>query len=89
MVDHPKVVGRRLKSLREALDFKTQVAFAEEIGVEKNTYNPWEKGTRQLTFEGALLIRKRFGIPLDYLYFGEPGGLPVRLYKRLAELEAA
>ena len=89
MVDHPKVIGRRLKGLRAALEIKTQTAFAAEIGVDKSTYNPWETGARPLTFEGALLIRRRFGIPLDYLYFGDHGGLPVRVHQRLAELDAA
>lgn len=71
MIDPPSVIGSRLKALREAVGCKTQVAFAKSIGVEKNTYNPWEKGLRPLTFEGALLIRKRYRVPLDYLFFGE------------------
>ena len=71
MIDPPSIIGPRLKALRTAVGCKTQVAFAKEIGVEKNTYNPWEKGERPLTFEGALLIRKRYRVPLDYLFFGE------------------
>jgi len=89
MVDPPKKIAERLKAVRLALEVKTQVAFAAEIGVEKNTYNPWEKGTRSLTFEGACLIRRRYGVPLDYLFYGEPAGLPVWLHRRLAELQAA
>jgi DNA-binding XRE family transcriptional regulator len=89
MVDSPKVIGPRLKSLRLALDVPTQVEFAAQIGVEKNTYNPWEKGTRPLTFEGACLIRKRFKIPLDYLFFGEIGELPVRVHQRILRQNAA
>jgi transcriptional regulator with XRE-family HTH domain len=85
MIDPPKVVGKRLRSLRLALGFRTQVAFAKEIGVEKNTYNPWEKGSRSLTFEGALLIRKRFGIPLDYLFFGDADGLSVGISRKILE----
>lgn len=89
MVDPPRVIGPRLKALRKALDVPTQVEFAAQIGVEKNTYNPWEKGTRPLTFEGACLIRKRYRIPLDYLFFGEIGELPVRLHQRLVKQAAA
>lgn len=88
MIDPPKVIGPRLKALRQALEIGTQVAFAEAIGVEKNTYNPWEKGSRPLTFEGACLIRKKYDIPLDYLFFGRMDGLPdwvrVRLLKQVA-----
>lgn len=71
LIDPPEVIGPRLRRLRIALKVKTQFGFAQAIGVEKNTYNPWEKGTRPLTFEGALLIRKRYRIPLEYLFFGE------------------
>jgi transcriptional regulator with XRE-family HTH domain len=89
MVDPPKKIGERLKALRLALEVPTQMAFANEIGVEKNTYNPWEKGSRVLTFEGACLIRRRFGVPLDFLFFGEMGGLPVWLHRKLIDQRAA
>ena len=88
MIDPPKVIGPRLKALRRALEIETQVEFAHAIGIEKNTYNPWEKGSRPLTFEGACLIRKKYGIPLDYLFFGNMDGLPdwvrIRLLKQVA-----
>lgn len=84
MIDPAKTIGARLKALRLAVGCKTQVAFAKSIGVEKNTYNPWEKGERLLTFEGAILIRKRYRVPLDYLFFGEavdelPAGILTKL----------
>lgn len=71
MIDPPKVIGNRLKALREELGFKTQVAFAEKLGIDKSTYNPFEKGTRPLTFEVACLIRREWGIPVDWLFFGD------------------
>lgn len=84
MYDPPETIGPRLRALRIACGFKSQARFAREIGVERNTYNPWEKGKRALTFEGALLIRKRFHVPLDYLFFGDavdeiPAGILQRL----------
>lgn len=86
MIDPPEIIGPRLKALRLACECPTQQEFAEQIGVEKNTYNPWEKGTRPLTFEGALLIRKRYRIPLEYLFFGQFGEeLPSRIVKKLQE----
>jgi transcriptional regulator with XRE-family HTH domain len=86
MIDPPQVIGLRLKTLREACGFKLQKDFAAAIGVEKNTYNPWETGKRELTFEGALLIRRRFRVPLDYLFFGElVEEIPARILKRIQE----
>lgn len=75
-MDSREVIGARLRRLRLALEVKKQTDFAAEIGVEKSTYNPWETGKRTLTFEGACLIRKRYGIPLDYLFYGDHVGLP-------------
>lgn len=84
MIDDEKIIGKRLKALRLALGVKTQKAFAKEIGVEKNTYNPWETGKRPLTFEGACLIRKRYRIPLDYLFFGDAQDeLPLKVVNNL------
>jgi transcriptional regulator with XRE-family HTH domain len=89
MVDPQEVIGPRLRALRLALGIKTQKAFAEAIGVEKNTYNPWEKGTRPLTFEGACLIRKKFNIPLDYQFYGQLDGVPAWLRPQLLQQSAA
>lgn len=86
MIDAPEVIGARLKAIRLALEFKSQVAFAKALGVEKNTYNPWEKGTRPLTFEAACRIHNKFRIPLDYLFWGESAEeIPAKVYRRLNE----
>lgn len=86
MIDPPEVIGPRLKALRLALEFKTQNRFAEVIGVEKNTYNPWENGKRPLTFEAACAIRQKFGVPLDWLFYGaDPEKLPARIYQRIVD----
>ena len=85
MIDPPEIIAARLKALRLALDFRTQKAFADKLGIEKNTYNPFEKGTRELTFETACLIRKRFKIPVDYLFWGDTEDqLPQAVARRLA-----
>lgn len=71
MMDAPEIIGNRLKALRKELGFKTQVEFAERLGIDKSTYNPFETGTRPLTFETACLIRREFGISIDWLFFGD------------------
>jgi len=84
MIDPPEIIGQRLKALRLALECRTQTDFARKLGIEKNTYNPFEKGTRELTFETACLIRKRFKIPLDYLFWGDmEDQLPMAVSRRL------
>lgn len=86
MHDDATIIGPRLKELRLALGYKTQSAFADDLGLDKSTYNPWEKGNRPLTFEGACLIRKKFKIPLDYLFFGDAiDELPMRVVRNLGK----
>lgn len=90
MIDPPKVIGKRLENLRDALGFKTQVAFAAEIGVERNTYNGFKQGKRELTFETACLIRKKFKIPIDWLFWGDDDELPYHIKVKLeAKRQAA
>ncbi|WP_239629832.1 helix-turn-helix transcriptional regulator [Bradyrhizobium sp. I71] len=83
MIDDPKTIAKRLKNLREALGFDSQVAFAKELGIGRNTYNPFEKGTRELTFETACLIRAKFRIPIDWLFWGEDDELPYHIKVKL------
>jgi DNA-binding XRE family transcriptional regulator len=71
MMDPPHVIAARLKALRIELGFKTQVAFAEKLGIDKSTYNLYEKAKRPLTFETACLIRRGWGISIDWLFFGD------------------
>lgn len=86
VIDPPEIIGPRLKALREALGFKTQTKFAEQLGYTKTTYNPWEKGTRPLTFEAACVIRKHYGVPLDWMFFGaDAERLPAGVHKRLGK----
>lgn len=72
-MDSNDIIAARLKGLRKVLNIKHQSEFAKKLGIEKNTYNPFEKGTRPLTFETASLIRRRFGVPIDWLFFGDAG----------------
>ena len=81
-------IGGRLKRLRHHLGYKTQTAFAKVLEIEPNRLNQYERGTRFLTLEVALLIRERTSCPLDYLYFGDTHGLPAFL-RDLAHSEAA
>lgn len=86
MIDPPEIIGPRLEALRKAIGFETQQEFAKAIGVGKNTYNPWEKGTRPLTFDGACKIKKKYKIPLDYLFHGDYADeIPHKILKKLQD----
>jgi len=70
-MDSTDIIARRLIALRKELGFATQEAFAIELDMTKSTYNPFETGKRALTFEAACKIRRRFGVPVDWLFFGD------------------
>lgn len=65
-------ISNRLAALREKLGLD-QVDFAEALGIEKNTYNAYERGKRPLSIETAKKIRRRYGISVDWLLFGDIG----------------
>lgn len=71
-MDTDMEVANRLAALREKLGVD-QVAFAKALGIEKNTYNAYERGKRPLTIETAKKIRRRYGISVDWLLFGDLG----------------
>lgn len=71
-MDSDLEVSNRLAALREKLGLD-QVAFAKSLGIEKNTYNAYERGKRPLTIETAKKIRRRYGISVDWLLFGDIG----------------
>jgi DNA-binding XRE family transcriptional regulator len=78
----PKNTGRRLLRTREALEL-SQAEFCRQIGVERNLYNPFEKGRRRITIDVAMKISNRYGITLDWIYAGDPHALPSDLYHKL------
>ena len=77
-MDRNDIIAARLIALRKELGERegivggySQTEFADKIDLTKSTYNPFETGKRPLTFETACKIRRRFGIPVDYLFFGD------------------
>jgi transcriptional regulator with XRE-family HTH domain len=72
MQDSDEAVGRRIIALRKARGLQQQ-ELAEAIGVAGNTLNGYELGKRPLTMESARRIRRRFGVTIDWLMFGDMG----------------
>jgi hypothetical protein len=74
--------GARLRQLRRAFDFETSTAFAFFIGVEFQRWNAFENDF-PLSREVAFLLARKFGVSLDWLYFGRVDALPLELVRRL------
>ena len=80
-----EAIGSRLRMTREALGFKKQKEFAARADISPNTYNQWEKGKVYPDLQYAIRLRDEFGISLDWIYLGDPSGLPYQIARLLKE----
>ena len=78
MIDSAEIVGKRLKALRKRTEL-SQEKFGESIGLSQPRYAQYENGSRPLTLEAAAAVCAVHGVTLDWLYFGDQSGLPLRL----------
>ncbi|MCB9943477.1 MAG: helix-turn-helix transcriptional regulator [Geminicoccaceae bacterium] len=76
------VVGERLAATRRALEL-TQEQLAEQVGVSRGALGNWEQGTRLPDPATMLRLRQRYGVTLDWIYGGDPSGLPQRLASKI------
>jgi len=72
MIDPRETIVWRLEGLKEAyLPDATDEAFAKAIGLDKSTYSSIKKCARNLSFETACYIKEKWGISLDWLFYGD------------------
>ncbi len=57
----------------------SQEDYAAKIGVKRSAYSLWEAGTHRLSLDGALALRKKWGLSLDFMYEGIDDALPMTL----------
>lgn len=57
----------------------SQAEYAEKLGVKRSAYSLWEAGSHRLSLNGALALRQRFGLSLDFMYAGIDDALPMTL----------
>jgi DNA-binding XRE family transcriptional regulator len=68
--DSDEAIGRRIKALRERAGLQQQ-QLAQQLHITKSTLNAYENGKRTLTTESAKRLRRRFGVTVDWLFFGD------------------
>jgi transcriptional regulator with XRE-family HTH domain len=56
-----------------------QAEYAERIGFKRARYAHWETGAQRLSLDGALALRKKYGLSLDFMYEGIDDALPMTL----------
>lgn len=76
-------IGERLRLFRELIVDASQPKLAKIVGVTTQAWSQWETGKRPLGLCEAIILCRRYGATLDWLYRGEESGLPVRLAEKL------
>lgn len=79
-----KDIANRLEMTREALDL-TAAELCRRTGIKPNQWsqfiNPAKK--RRITLAAAYRLRDEFGLTLDWVYDGDPSGLPNRIIQKI------
>lgn len=84
MRDTQQVIAKRLIALRNALGVN-DATICRNIDVAANRWSQYldPHGKRTITLDVAVRLRKRYGVPLDWIYLGDESGLPRGLSERL------
>jgi transcriptional regulator with XRE-family HTH domain len=71
-------IAERLLWHREMLGLR-QEDYATKLGMKRSRFSLWENGTHRLSLDGALALRRTFGLSLDFMYEGIDDALPMTL----------
>jgi transcriptional regulator with XRE-family HTH domain len=72
-------IAEKIKWHRQLVVRLTQEQYADALGVKRSALSLWEAGTHRLSLDGALAIRSKYGLSLDFMYEGIDDALPMTL----------
>lgn len=72
-------IAERIKWHRQSVVRMTQAEYADALGVKRSALSLWEAGTQRLSLDGALALRTKYGLSLDFMYEGIDDALPMTL----------
>lgn len=75
-------VGKRLEDARKVLGVD-HVDMARVANVSPQAWSNYVRGERPLSIEAASLLCDRYRLTLDWIYRGDPAGLPFELGEKL------
>lgn len=71
-------IAARIKWHR-ALEGLGQAEYSERAGVKRSQLSNWESGQQRVSVDGALALRRTYGLSLDFIYEGISDALPMTL----------
>jgi transcriptional regulator with XRE-family HTH domain len=80
-------IADRLRASRLALGIKP-AELCRMTGIKPNTYSQWENAKGRPNLDEAMRLCDVLGYTLDWIYLGDPSGLPLAFTSKLGpELE--
>lgn len=67
------------------LEGANQTDYAKRAGVKRSQLSNWETGQQRVSIDGAIALRRTYGLSLDFIYEGIDDALPMTLRKALRE----
>jgi transcriptional regulator with XRE-family HTH domain len=77
----------RLRLLREIVSGENQADFAKRLGIPFKRWNNYERGY-PVPRETAFLLREKFGVSVEWLWFGMTGNMPKHFLDKISAAEA-
>lgn len=71
-------ISNRLRAVRAYYELPSN-EFAKQAGVSAKSYSQWESGNFRVSIDGAIRLRDRYGISLDFIYLGSLDTLPNKI----------
>jgi transcriptional regulator with XRE-family HTH domain len=87
-IDKAEIIGKRLRTLREALGYDQARAFCQFVGFSDQALYNYETGKRRISLDEAMKIVAKTGVSLDWIYRGVEYSLPVQLAENLRQVNA-
>lgn len=76
-------IAERLRIVRD-IEGGDQREFASAAGLKYSQYKNWESGAYRISLDGALALRERYGITLEFIYIGDVDSLPMSWRKAIS-----
>lgn len=77
-----EAIAERLRASQDAMGLKA-VEVCRLTGIKPNTYSQWLNAKGRPRLDEAMLLCDQFGYTLDWIYFGDPAGLPYALASKM------
>lgn len=77
-------IAARIRWHRNLLGLN-QLDYATKAGIKRSQLSNWESGMQRVSIDGAVCLRRTYGLSLDFIYEGIDDALPMTLRQSLLD----